>query len=242
MEYRRLHPWDITPAKARRLQERLRSQLIFANPSPRVRSVAGADAAYDGGKSYGAVVVFSYPELEILEQSLAVREDSFPYIPGLLSFREGPVLLDCFSALGSEPDLLIFDGQGVAHPREFGLASHLGLLLDRPAIGCAKHRLCGRAGEPGKARGSWTPLLDPEGRPIGCALRTRDNVRPVFISPGHKITLEQCRKIILAACAGFRLPEPLRRAHGAASAAVDGKAKAMEARSAYSPRKRSSNC
>ncbi|MCD6357554.1 MAG: endonuclease V [Thermoproteales archaeon] len=186
------------------------------------KTVAGADAAFAGGKAYGAVTVFSFPELELVEAATACRQISFPYIPGLLSFREGPVLLDCFAQLEIEPDVIIFDGHGIAHPRGLGLASHLGLVLNLPSVGCAKNKLLSSAEEPALRRGSWKPLIDKRGRETGCILRTRDNVKPVFVSPGHRMGLKGSRDLVLACATRFRIPEPLRRAHQLATAAAKG--------------------
>ena len=213
MKHENFHRWDITPEEAIRIQNRLARKLIIESNLTEPGFVAGADVAFKGGIAYGAVAVLSYPGLETVAQTLACREIGFPYIPGLLSFREGPVLLDCFAKLDADIDLVVFDGQGIAHPRGFGLASHLGLLLDKPSVGCAKKKLFGSTEEPGQDRGCWKPILDNHGNRIGVTLRTRNNVKPVFVSPGYKTGLEQSKEFILALTAGFRIPEPLRRAH-----------------------------
>ena len=180
--------------------------------TPRLGSVAtvvGVDASYREGRARAAVVAFSHPELELVESAAAERRLDFPYVPGLLSFREGPAVLDALEKLGRQPDLLIFDGQGIAHPRRFGLASHLGLLADIPSIGCAKSRLCGEYEEPGEERGDYTYLTD-NGEVIGAVVRTRGKVKPVIVSVGHRIDLETSIRYVLECCRGYRLPEPVR--------------------------------
>ena len=211
---RKLHSWDVTPREAARLQSELRRLIRlepFAGP---VRVVAGADVAFSRRDDlvFAAVVLMTWPECVTTATATAVREGTFPYVPGLLSFREGPALLDAFGRLPEDPDLLFFDGQGIAHPRRFGLASHLGLLLDAPSIGCAKSRLCGEHGDLARTRGSVADLIDG-GEVIGAAVRTRDSVRPLYVSPGHRMDLLSAISFTLASCRGFRLPEPTRRAH-----------------------------
>jgi deoxyribonuclease V len=159
--------------------------------------------------------VLSYPGLELLEQSLAQVPAKMPYVPGLLSFREAPAILAACEGLASEPDLFVFDGQGFAHPRRFGIASHVGVILGKPSIGCAKSRLCGTHHEPAKGAGSYVFLYDGD-EVIGAVLRTRDNVSPVYVSIGHRIDLETAVQYVLGCCKGYRLPEPTRYAHRAA--------------------------
>jgi len=159
------------------------------------------------------VVVLSFPDLAFLEESFAAGELRFPYVPGLLSFREGPLLERAVQGLGRKPDLVFFDGQGIAHPRGLGIASHLGLRLGIRSVGCAKSRLWGEAGEPPERRGGWTPLRAPDGATVGAALRTRTGIKPVFVSPGHGIDLEGAVRSTLAASPRYRLPEPIRAAH-----------------------------
>jgi len=158
------------------------------------------------------VVVLSYPSLEILEIASTVDRVSFPYVPGLLSFREGPVLLKAFENLQQRPDIVLFDGQGIAHPRGIGLACHMGLFLDLPTIGCAKTKLIGTFAEVGQERGNFTDLFHKDAV-IGAVVRTRNRVRPVFVSPGHRISLQRAIRIVLECCRGYRLPEPVRQAH-----------------------------
>jgi deoxyribonuclease V len=159
-----------------------------------------------------AVVVLAFPGLEIVARATATRPIAFPYIPGLLTFREGPPILDALDRLDRKPDLFIFDGQGIAHPYRMGIASHIGLLIDLPSIGCAKSLLCGRYQEPGVERGSHIPL-DDNGETIGAIVRTRSGVKPVFVSIGHRMDLKSCIDVVLACCKGYRLPETTRIAH-----------------------------
>jgi deoxyribonuclease V len=208
-----MHAWNLPYAEARRLQAQLAPQVIrrttFALRS--IRRVAGVDIHYAVGCAVAAVVVLSFPELEPLAQATASVPLSFPYVPGLLSFREGPAALAAIDRLPVPPDVWVFDGQGLAHPRRFGLASHLGVLLDRPTIGCAKSCLIGSYAEPGLARGSFSYLRD-RGRIVGAALRTREGTAPVFVSIGHRVGLKDCLHIVLGCCRGMRLPETTRRA------------------------------
>jgi deoxyribonuclease V len=185
--------------------------------------VAGADVAFSRRDDlvFAAVVLMTWPECVTTATATAVREGTFPYVPGLLTFREGPAVLEAFSRIAVPPDLVFFDGQGTAHPRRLGLASHLGLLLDIPSIGCAKSRLCGQHEEPGRKRGSTAEMTD-DGEVIGAAVRTRDGVRPVYVSPGHKMDLASAISFTLAASRGFRLPEPTRRAHALVSGFKEG--------------------
>lgn len=216
MHIRHLDPWDGTPAEAVRLQERLRSQVIVENRPGEVRTVAGVDVAVASGVARAAVVVLSCPELELLEIARAERPVTFPYIPGLLAFREAPVVLAACEVLRIEPDLFLFDGHGLAHPRRMGLACHLGLCLDKPAIGCAKSRLCGEHDELPPDAGAWVPLRDgPE--PIGAVVRTRTGARPVYVSIGHKVDLEAAIRWVLGTVRGHCLPDPCRLAHRATS-------------------------
>jgi deoxyribonuclease V len=198
-----------------------------------LRRIAGCDVSFERslGRVFAAVVLLSWPDLELIETATAGRKQTFPYVPGYLSFREGPVLEAAYSKLGRRPDLLIFDGQGLAHPRRFGLACHLGVLWNLPSIGCAKSRLVGEAAEPGPRKGDWTPLIDGE-EVVGSLVRTRDRVKPVWVSPGHRIDHEGAREIILAAATRYRLPEPTRLAHGE----VNALRRAVLARTARDPR------
>lgn len=210
-----LHPWTVEPAGARELQRELAGRLRFQfPPGLRVRHVCGTDvsSARSDNRVYAAAVVLSFPELTVVEVATAVLPAVFPYVPGLLSFREGPVLLEAMERLHVIPDVVLFDGQGVAHPRGLGIASHLGLFLDRPTLGVAKTVLVGEYNPPGAEPGATSPLIH-RGRLVGTALRTRHAVKPVFISPGHLVDPDTAVQLALACCRGYRLPEPVRRAH-----------------------------
>jgi deoxyribonuclease V len=212
------HPWDIGPRDARRVQELLSPRVKTFDDHGEVKRVCGVDIGVKGGIARAACVVLSFPGLEPLESLCLESPVAFPYVPGLLSFREIPPLIPVLRGLLVEPDLIIADGQGVAHPRRFGLASHLGILLDKPSIGCAKSRLLGECGEPGYARGSFESLLDG-GEVVGAALRTRDGVKPVYVSVGHRVSLRTAVDFVLRCGGGYRLPEPVRLAHRLASSA-----------------------
>ncbi len=230
MHLRELHPWRVSPQEAMAIQRRLASQVVTAGEPTDVRRIAGVDIAVDKarGVGTGAVVVLSYPELAVAEVAVEEAPLTFPYVPGLLSFRETPVLAAAFERLAGPIDLLLVDGQGLAHPRRFGLACHLGLLLDVPAIGCAKSRLLGAHAPPGEAGpkdnrpgapGSRADLVD-NGEVIGSVLRTRDGVNPLFVSIGHRIGLAEAEAWVLRCCRGYRLPEPTRLAHQAAAGRI----------------------
>jgi deoxyribonuclease V len=207
-----MHNWDVSIEEAIAIQERLRPQVQRANgiALDQIRTVAGIDASYhDIGRA--AIVVLSFPELKIIEQATAKRESIFPYTPGLLSFREGPVVLEAMAALKTLPDVLIFDGQGYAHPRRFGLACHLGLVLDRPSIGCAKTRFIGTYQEPGPNKGDRSPLIDQD-EVIGMVVRSRAGTNPLYVSIGHKIDLDTAVEVVLRCVRDYRLPETTRAA------------------------------
>ncbi len=216
MQYRALHSWDVTPEEARRLQNGLRTQVVKTDRFGKINTVAGVDIGFKKDIARASVVVLSFPSLQVIDSVVTESPVRFPYVPGLLSFREIPPLLTAFTQLQTEPDLVIVDGQGIAHPRRFGLASHLGLILDRPTIGCAKSRLWGRYEEPETEHGSYTYLMDKD-EVIGAVVRTRKNVKVVYISIGHRISLDSARTLTLACCRGYRLPETTRYAHNAAS-------------------------
>jgi deoxyribonuclease V len=265
-----LHPWNLTPKEAILLQQKLRDRVILDPPFCKggrggilkIKTIAGADMALDdGGKvGFAGVIVYSFPELCEIERSDAMAVIKFPYIPGLLTFREGPALLKAFEKLKHTPDVIIFDGQGIAHPRGFGIASHMGLLLGRPTIGCAKSRLVGEYEKPGPNVGDWTPLifrknplitqkeilkstdyadytekelksaksaesvdlinpqipqiksLNSADIVIGAVLRTRKNVKPIYVSPGHLIDLPTSIEIVLSCLDRTRIPKPTREA------------------------------
>ena len=211
------HDWRVTTARALEIQLRMAALVSRTSELTTPRYIAGVDISVDRarGMGRGAVVVLSYPSLEVAEVQTVEDSLDFPYVPGLLSFREAPLTLAACERLEIAPDLFLVDGQGIAHPRRLGLASHLGLFLDVPAIGCAKSRLCGRHGEPGNEPGSCAELVD-KGEVIGAVLRTRAGVKPVYVSIGHKIDLPAAVAMVLACCRGYRLPEPTRLAHQAA--------------------------
>ncbi|MCB1920622.1 MAG: deoxyribonuclease V [Candidatus Competibacteraceae bacterium] len=212
------HSWNLSPAEAIALQRELRPHLILEDRLAAVRRVAGVDVGFEesGAVTRAAIAVLRYPELEVLETAIARRPTSFPYVPGLLSFRELPAVLEALESLREPPDLLLCDGQGIAHPRRLGIASHLGLLVDIPSIGVAKTRLYGIHDDPPNQRGAWAPLW-AKGEIIGAVLRTRSNVKPLYISPGHRISLDTAIHYVMACCTRYRLPETTRHAHRLAS-------------------------
>jgi len=210
------HTWDLSPREAVALQRDLAGRTERRDRLDPVSLVAGIDVSVRGGLARSAVVVLRLPELDVVEQVLAERPVTFPYVPGLLSFREAPVILDALERLENTPQVLMFDGQGIAHPRRLGIASHLGVVLDHPSIGCAKSRLTGAYTEPAPQRGSRTWLRDGE-EVIGAVLRTRDRVKPVFVSIGHRVSLDTAVELVLRCGGGYRLPEPTRRADRAAA-------------------------
>lgn len=201
--------WEVSPREAIALQKELAALVVRENKLGPVKTVAGIDVGFHDGIARAVVAILSFPELNLLDYSIASQRVRFPYVPGLLSFREGPVVLQAFAQLNDLPELLIFDGQGLAHPRRIGIASHLGVLLDLPAIGCAKSRLCGRHAEPGVERGSYVPLID-RGETIGAVVRTRSKVKPVYVSIGHRVDLSTSIRYVLDCCRGYRLPETTR--------------------------------
>jgi deoxyribonuclease V len=213
-----LHPWPRTVAEARAIQEALRSRVVARDRLGHVHHVGGVDASYDRAsrRTRAAVAVLTFPGLEPAAQRVVRRRTRFPYVPGYLSFRETPALLAALSGLRRLPDLLLCDAHGFAHPRRFGLACHLGVLLDVPSIGVAKSRLVGSHAPVPAARGAWVPLLDGD-ETIGAVLRTRAGVRPVYVSVGHRVTLATAIELVLRCAPRFRVPEPIRRADELAS-------------------------
>jgi deoxyribonuclease V len=223
----RRHKWRVSTMEARAIQEKLREKWEGLDRLGTIRTVAGLDAAFvltgsqalkkrsqwerlrEANRAIGCVVVFRYPEMIELERAYAVVRLEFPYVPGLLSFREVPALLAALKKLKATPDLLFCDGQGYAHPRRMGLASHLGVLLDRPTIGCAKSILIGTHGELGEEAGNWTDLVD-DGERIGAVLRTRTGVKPVYVSQGNRVSLRTAVGLTLEMTDGFRIPRPTR--------------------------------
>jgi deoxyribonuclease V len=234
----RKHSWDVSPKRAITIQEELRKHWISEDRFPKIRTVAGLDAALvlvesqalrvqspqkppnrwnalrNANRAIGCVVMYRYPEMEEFDRAYAVLPLRFPYVPGFLSFREIPVLLAALAKLKAQPDLLFCDGQGYAHPRRMGLATHLGIVLNRPTIGCAKSRLIGTHARLPRQVGSWTPLLDQKagGERIGAALRTRTGVRPIYVSPGHRVSFATAIRLTLSVSDGYRIPRPTRDA------------------------------
>lgn len=213
------HSWDCSPKEAMALQTELAAHVCTEGSLSGLDTVAGIDVSVRRGCARAAVVVVQLEGMVTLETVRSERAVSFPYVPGLLTFREGPVILDALAKLTTTPDVLLFDGHGRAHPRRMGIATHIGVLVDRPSVGCAKSRLCGTYKEPGSQRGEYTLLYD-DGEVIGAVLRTRTRVKPVYISTGHRASLAEAIHLVLRCGAGYKLPEPTRRAHLAASLAA----------------------
>ena len=217
MRVHKLHDWEVGASQAREIQSSLAKKVMTQNKVVSPRLIAGIDiSATDAqGVARGAAVILRYPEFGIVEVKVAEGRITFPYVPGLLSFRESPLILAACEQLCNVPDLVLIDGQGIAHPRRCGLASHVGLFLDLPTIGCAKSILCGRHEPVGQEAGSHAELFD-NGELIGAALRTKPGVRPIYISVGHKIDLASALQWVTKCCRGYRVPEPTRLAHLAA--------------------------
>ena len=216
--HRLTHRWDLSPKEAVALQRQLAGRIESHDRIGEVHRVAGVDVGFedDGRVTRAAVAVLDFPSLRLSETALARQPTRFPYVPGLLSFREAPAVLEALGQIRQTPDLLLCDGQGYAHPRRFGIACHLGLLTGLPAIGVGKSRLIGEYAEPGLEKGCWSPLLD-KGETIGAVLRTRSGVAPLFISVGHRLSLASAIHYVLACCPKYKLPETTRQAHRLAS-------------------------
>jgi len=229
MKIKNLHCWDLSLGEAIKLQQELNKKIVLEPPFnsvKEIKTVAGTDVHFSQDElvAYAGIVIVSFPELKILEKVKIEKyiqpnkaktkvNQPFPYIPGLLSFREIPVLLLAFKKMKTNPDVILCDGQGIAHPRRMGLATHLGIILNKPTIGCAKSLLYGKYEKlPDRFKGSYT-YLHEKGKIIGAVLRSKEGVRPVFVSPGHKINLRLAIEIVLRCCTKYRLPEPLRFAH-----------------------------
>jgi deoxyribonuclease V len=214
MKIKRLHSWNVTPTEAVALQRELASRIDARTPLTKCELIAGADVSHAlfSNTIFAGVVVLRMSDLTVVEKQEALTEASFPYIPGLFSFRETPALLEVFAKLRTRPDAVMLDGQGLAHPRRCGFACHIGLWLDLPCVGCAKSRLIGSFKPPGRRAGSVAPLVDRE-EVIGQVVRTKDGVNPIFVSVGHKIDLRSAVELSLATCRGYRIPEPTRQAH-----------------------------
>lgn len=209
------HSWDLSPSEAIALQKKLSAHIIIAGRPSKLTLIAGVDIAFDKSANLGfcGILIFRYPSLEIIEERFGCDHLTFPYVPGLLSFREAPLILKLFETIRNTPNCVIFDGQGIAHPRRFGVASHAGLLLGLPSIGCAKSRLFGSYNEPAMNEGSRSYIVDNEDEPIGIVLRAKENTRPVFVSPGHLVGIEEAADIVYSCADGYRIPAPTRLAH-----------------------------
>jgi deoxyribonuclease V len=216
-----LHSWNLTPKEAIDLQKKLASQVILKPLPERITLVAGADVGYFSRykTAVAALSTYTYPSLEFRELVQFSGEISYPYRPGLLSFREIPLLLKTFQLLQEQPDVVLCDGQGVAHPRRLGLASHLGLWLDLPTVGCAKKRLVGTHGKVGPNKGQYRSLMHRHER-VGVVLRTRTKIKPLYVSPGHLADFDSSRRLVMRCCSKYRLAEPIRQAHLAVQRAV----------------------
>jgi len=201
--------WPEDRDRLKVIQEELREKIRIEPLKEEPSLVAGIDASFSRDRIISAACLFSFPALSLVEESVAIRPVLFPYIPGYLSFREGPAVIDAVNGLAKKPDLLIFDGQGIAHPRGVGIAAFMGALLDMPSIGCAKTRLIGEYTEPGPKKGDWTELTH-KGEVVGAALRTQDDIKPVFVSPGHRVDINDSIRLVLAAVGKYRLTEPIR--------------------------------
>lgn len=221
MRFKELHSWDVTPHEAVQIQKNLHSLVKLEDDFGPIRIVAGIDVGYSRteGTATAGIVALSFPELAIIETVTATEQIEFPYIPGLLSFRETPSIMAAFELLVAKPDLLMLDGQGFAHPRRFGIACHIGVLLNLPSIGCGKSRLIGDYEEPGPDSGDSSPLMIGSER-LGSVLRTKAGVKPLFISPGHRVGFESCNSLVMECIKGYRLPEPTRLADRLVSRAM----------------------
>lgn len=214
MRIEKLHTWNVSPAEAAKIQKELKEQVSLIDDFDKIERVGGVDVKYkkSSSKATAAVVVLNFPGLEVLETRVVEGEVSFPYVPGLFSFREIPLLILALEKLKTPPHVMLVDGQGIAHPQRMGLAAHLGILMDIPTIGCAKSRLLGTHEEPSKEKGAYTYLYDKT-EVIGAVVRTRTNISPVYVSTGHKISLHTAVEFVLKCTTKFRIPEPLRAAH-----------------------------
>lgn len=218
MQFTELNRWDVSPEEAILIQCKLRERVSLVDGFDEINYIAGADVSItrDGDISHAVVAVFTFPNLDFVEKQSATLPVTFPYVPGLLSFREAPCLLEAFRQIQTIPDMVLVDGQGLAHPRRFGLACHMGVTINRPTIGCGMTRLVGRYAEPADEFGATTPLLSGDNEIIGNVVRTRKHVKPIFVSPGTMVSFNSCVRIVLECCLGYRLPEPIRRVHNMA--------------------------
>ena len=208
-----LHSWDLKPEEAIRVQKEMRERLVLKWDGRPVSTIGGVDVSVKTEAARAAIVVIRFPELTPIEAVTADAPLVFPYVPGLLAFREGPAVLSAWELLEHKPDLLMFDGQGIAHPRGMGIASHMGIWLERPSIGVAKSRLYGQHAEVGPYHGDHADLLNKSGDVIGTVLRSKERTNPLYISPGHLMDVSHATEFVLACLAGYRLPEPTRLAH-----------------------------
>jgi deoxyribonuclease V len=214
VKYRNLHPWSVSTQEAKQIQLRLKDMIKPVWDGRKINTVAGADVGFpDKHTVLAAVVVLSFPDLEVIERSISTQDVTFPYVPGYLSFREVPGLLSALENIRQTPDVLLCDAQGVAHQRRMGLAAHVGLLVDTPVLGCAKSVLFGTFSPPGERRGSYSHMFDKEGEVIGAAVRTRERVKPVYVSIGNRIDLETAIDVVMRCSTRYRIPRPLRLAH-----------------------------
>jgi deoxyribonuclease V len=209
---KRYKNFNVAPKEAVKIQKELAAHLRTGEKVNNISKIAGVDVSFVKDKALCAICVFSYPEMNLLEEKTVLTGVKFPYVPTLLTYREAPPVLKCFGKIKRAPDLLMFDGQGIAHPRRMGLASHMGIILDIPSIGCAKSRLFGEYESPGQKKGSFE-YLRANGDIIGACVRTRGGVKPQYVSIGHIIGLKQAISVVLKCCRGYKIPEPLRRAH-----------------------------
>jgi deoxyribonuclease V len=214
VDIKELHSWNVSPKEAVEIQKQLQSQVTLKNRLKSIRYVAGTDVSSSlvDETCWAGLVVFQYPGLEPVEESWTQDKVSFPYVPGLLSFREIPILISALTKLKTMPDVILCDGQGVAHPRSMGLATHLGLLVNCPTIGCAKSILVGSYSGLGEKKGASADLVH-KGRVIGAAARTRKGTKPIFVSAGNNISLKQSLRVVFRCCRQYRVPEPIRMAH-----------------------------
>ena len=218
MNYTDLHSWNVSPKEAVSIQTAVRKRIrVVPLDVGSVRLVAGVDVSVKNGFSQAAIVVLTYPGLERVASVTHRMKTVFPYIPGLLTFREGPVIIECVKKLKTAPDVYIIDGQGLAHPRGTGLASHMGVVLGRPSVGSAKSHLFGTFEPPGRKKGDYSLVKDADGASIGAVLTTRDDTNPVFVSPGHLTDIPSSVRLVLGCSPRYKIPEPIRAAHSAAS-------------------------
>ncbi|WP_455379777.1 deoxyribonuclease V [Acidihalobacter prosperus] len=227
-----IHQWNVTPAEARQIQKDLSAEVSLVDDIVRLQHVAGLDVGFEenGTKIRAAVVVLQWPSFERIEYRLVRRATRFPYVPGLLSFRELPALLEAMAQLSQPPDMIFCDGQGIAHPRRLGLAAHLGVITGLPSIGIGKSRLIGEHKPLPESRGSSTPLWD-KGEQIGCVLRSRKGVKPLYVSPGHRVSMNTASALVMESIRRFRLPEPIRAAHRLASESAIARSRSHSGRS-----------